>query len=485
MLEYWRRSPSPTLALAIERLSAPTVAPDEREVRRAWKRLESEPVPEELPMLLSVFDVAGTKVCIDALRVVATWAPDPRVARAIARSLGTGRHRGFEAEEQFILPACRLLATMKDPSVLPMLELAVERARPSVTATVIAAQLAMLRGALTIGAEDAWAGFDDSITPFLEDAPGDAEPPWAALRQRPGDEQLQQLLADVLQQRGDVRGEFIALQRSPAPSARKKAQGLLRKHWRTWVGAEVASRTRVADLTFERGFLRAIVIGRGAAQASAIASALSMVTVEHLEVAPEFVEDFVLLATAPALPLLSSVGVRSRAQARALFANGWPARLRCAVLEVPHAELHAVVDTCRETTKVHELWLRDVGAKQVAPLTSKLNTFEVVRWTGAGFDAPEVASAVLAAGPSFSPSTTVGYEDEALHVRWRAGKVSLASKRPRVLARLLAALPAAQVEHVSVKALPGGPRPTKEEATELARAAARLGDRVTWMKPSS
>jgi hypothetical protein len=63
---------------------------------------------------------------------------------------------------------------------------------------------------------------------------------------------------------------------------------------------------------------------------------------------------------------------------------------------------------------------------------------------GAGFDAPEVAAAVLADGPSFSRSTTVGHEDEALHVRWCAGKVSLASKRPRVLARLLEALPAAE-----------------------------------------
>lgn len=486
MLEVWRRSPSPTLALAIDRLSALPVAPDERVVRRAWKALEGEPTAEQVPLLVALFDFGGTKTCIDALAVVARWPPDPRVARAIARSLGTDRHRGFDAEERFVLPACRLLATLKDASVLPLLEAAVERARPSLTADVLAEQLALLRLALgeTGSRNDGWASALEALSPFSERPRRGLEPLWAALRERPGDEQVQQLLADALQERGDLRGEFIALQRSPDASAQERARGLLRKHWRTWVGDEVASRTRVAELTFEKGFLRAIVIGRGEVQASALASALAMVTVEHLEVAPEFVEDFVLLATTPALPLLSSVGVRSRAQARALLAAGWPPRLRCAVLEVPSSELLAVIDTCRATTRVHELWLRAVPARAVARLASKLNDFESVRWTGAAYDAPEVASAVLAAAPSFPRTVTVGYEDDALQARWRAGHVSLAARLPRTLIRLLEALPAEHVAQVLVTPLAGGPRPTKDEARELVRSAARLSGRVTWVKPA-
>jgi uncharacterized protein (TIGR02996 family) len=72
------------------------------------------------------------------------------------------------------------------------------------------------------------------------------------------------VLADVLTERGDPRGEFIALQCLQAPSdvQRKRAMALLRRHHTAWVGGGLELVLDDRTLRFERGFLHAATIRR-------------------------------------------------------------------------------------------------------------------------------------------------------------------------------------------------------------------------------
>ena len=82
-------------------------------------------------------------------------------------------------------------------------------------------------------------------------------PVWAA----PHDLGARQVLADVLLERGDPRGEFISLQLSDASPKRQRT--LLKAHGRAWLGAlaEVVE-LRDEPPVFERGFV-AVVTVRG------------------------------------------------------------------------------------------------------------------------------------------------------------------------------------------------------------------------------
>jgi uncharacterized protein (TIGR02996 family) len=81
---------------------------------------------------------------------------------------------------------------------------------------------------------------------------------FAAVYARPDDDAPRAVLADYLQERGDPRGELIALQLSrridEPPSRREVA--LLRDHERDWIGViEQFTRSWHIERAFERGFL--------------------------------------------------------------------------------------------------------------------------------------------------------------------------------------------------------------------------------------
>src|SRR5262249_15507846 len=68
------------------------------------------------------------------------------------------------------------------------------------------------------------------------------------IRENPADDRARMVYADFLQDRGDPRGEFIALQLSKKEP--KRAAQLLDKHGKRWLGAIGSA---VADMRFERG----------------------------------------------------------------------------------------------------------------------------------------------------------------------------------------------------------------------------------------
>lgn len=78
-----------------------------------------------------------------------------------------------------------------------------------------------------------------------------------AIHDAPWDDTPRHVYADYLQERGDPRGEFIALQmRAGDAEAQRRASALLEKHERAWLGP-LAKAVATSTVVFERGFLAA------------------------------------------------------------------------------------------------------------------------------------------------------------------------------------------------------------------------------------
>ena len=85
------------------------------------------------------------------------------------------------------------------------------------------------------------------------------------IRANPADPALRAVYADVLQERGDPRGAFVALQLEETLSAESNAARLFRKHGQDWLGPEL-SRV-LTNVVFRGGFLHRASLS-GAASAS-------------------------------------------------------------------------------------------------------------------------------------------------------------------------------------------------------------------------
>lgn len=77
-----------------------------------------------------------------------------------------------------------------------------------------------------------------------------------AVLEDPDDDARRAVYADALQQRGDVRGEIIALQLAGTPAANAKAERLIEKHRKTLLGG-IAKTVIAKTAVFEKGFLAA------------------------------------------------------------------------------------------------------------------------------------------------------------------------------------------------------------------------------------
>jgi uncharacterized protein (TIGR02996 family) len=98
-------------------------------------------------------------------------------------------------------------------------------------------------------------------------APGSRGPVdalYAAVYANPADDAPRQVLADALQEQGDPRGEFIALQLAaangkPTTAQRKRIKELFAQHGAQWLGA-LAPAFNKTGTEFERGFLARIAL---------------------------------------------------------------------------------------------------------------------------------------------------------------------------------------------------------------------------------
>lgn len=92
-----------------------------------------------------------------------------------------------------------------------------------------------------------------------------AADPLAPVWKAPDDDELRQVVADLLGERGDPRGELITLQLLATPDAkqRSRARALLDEHAVAWLGA-IAKLTLGGSSLFERGFPVTVALDRRA-----------------------------------------------------------------------------------------------------------------------------------------------------------------------------------------------------------------------------
>lgn len=151
----------------------------------------------------------------------------------------------------------------------------------------------------------------------------------AAVAAGPADESLKRVLADLLLERGDPRGEFVLLQlliaeNQASGSMRQRAAELWRRHRRAWM-AEAAD--VLEDLSLEGGFPVSASIQRSATEwlvGRALASPM-LVSLKRLKRGPEAA--VLQLVCSPRMTQLQDVMLERAAALRACAERGVPHRL--------------------------------------------------------------------------------------------------------------------------------------------------------------
>jgi uncharacterized protein (TIGR02996 family) len=204
-----------------------------------------------------------TQAFLERLSALGELGPDPRMAEALGRFLVERPlyARTQAAVEGMYGGALRLLVQMEDVRQLAVCDALLEEDggfgdEPS---RYLRARLPEARARLAavpqIEPPDAelWAAMCPQDV--LPDDGSQGEELLAAVYADPEDDGARMVYADWLQERGDVRGEFITLQmRADDELARKRAVHLLRLHKYDWLGPDLSE--VLCNVEFERGFPR-------------------------------------------------------------------------------------------------------------------------------------------------------------------------------------------------------------------------------------
>ncbi|MEW5737931.1 MAG: TIGR02996 domain-containing protein [Myxococcota bacterium] len=261
LLTAWERSPTEALREVVLAVEDAEARPPFEGDGRAWLDLAKKAKPPARGPLLSALKGATLAEAQDRLDVAAAWAKDPRTSRAVERLLAEvpwssdSSKRAWTAafgvvaasgDPRFVALSASLPKTWKvREGIRGWLERAFARSISQLPPEAPALspadekQLEAIRAALArVPAKKPASDGRDEATLLR------------AVYDNPEDDAPRLVLADVLQERGDPRGEFIALQ--CAGTDEKKAKALLKAHGKKWLGplAPVLG----ADFEFRRGF---------------------------------------------------------------------------------------------------------------------------------------------------------------------------------------------------------------------------------------
>lgn len=267
LIAAWRATRAPQLAELCERVGRTIERPALREgsqysMQYEWLDLAAQQDPADIPRLLAALTSGAGKDAAARIEALA-WAEDPRVADALAAFVERRPYRGTAGKRPDAAAMARLIA-LADPRV--------KRRLPSHP------QFADIPDAAPLS--DA----DEQACRGLADALGtqrSGEELLADIYRAPDDNGPREVYADWLSDRGDPRGEFIALQlRGDSAEADKRIRALLREHEKQWLGP-VASVTKLR--VWERGFLAACKLSGRTRTLRALVDDDRWRTVERLE----------------------------------------------------------------------------------------------------------------------------------------------------------------------------------------------------------
>jgi uncharacterized protein (TIGR02996 family) len=276
LLDAWRANRAPRVAALIdivtEHLPArPALAGKTfADVQTAFVAVAGANDPADIPRLLTALPRGRVGQATARLRLLPT--DDPRVSAGIIHLLD---------DPPFHKPSTRpfwervlaVVVTIGDPRARAALTTARERV-PARFAKLMATWLVEALGgaAARIGEAPSLDAADAAIADEIEALfHGDqrrarasqktAEDFLAQIYEQPDDDAIRKVFADWLQDRGDPRGELIALQYArleapPTPAALRRERALLKEHGAPWQGA-LAPVLQKEGWVFERGFLDA------------------------------------------------------------------------------------------------------------------------------------------------------------------------------------------------------------------------------------
>ena len=275
LLDAWRRTRAPVVGDAIDVLDSGArrrdgPVPGATRVARsaAWAAIEAGGASVDLGRLLEALPTFVLAEALAKLETLRRWLPDPRASTALLR-LVERPPRGFEGLGSIpfwreVLARIEEIADPRAVRELERIDAADDGGGPPVSAFLrgklrpLAARIASGDVGTPSDAELALAG------DVLLDAASGAAPPsldalYTRVYEHPDDEAARLVLADALAERGDPRGELIALQCALAAGnasrkARVRVASLLRDHGRAWLG-RLDPFVGKTGLGFERGFV--------------------------------------------------------------------------------------------------------------------------------------------------------------------------------------------------------------------------------------
>ena len=270
LLDAWRVAPNSDLASLVGHVSARVEAKrvairgtSRAKIQKAWLEIALKDDPSDLPRLLrSITDTMGRST--DALLRVQTLASRPADPRTGAHVVEQLEVPAFHASSTlpFWKALIGLAADHVDSRITDSLEglasrfdqiLAARYSDRSKTATWFRGQLSRAVAMHRALPEVKVGAADRRKLATLAKRIGDIDRPFLVrIAENPDDDDARHVYADRLQERGDPRGEFIALQL--ANQSAPRIEKLAADHADIWVGA-LRPFLRLDNCRFERGFL--------------------------------------------------------------------------------------------------------------------------------------------------------------------------------------------------------------------------------------
>ena len=286
LLKAWRELPTGPVTAAIDDVAKlleaeepPIHGKPGKEIEAAWQARAKEGRPESLGLLLSMLlDTKGSGQTLDRLITLVARETDPRLAKTMGQLLEAPPYNGSVSRT---LPFWKFvyswLPKLNDPRLLvlartlpatweaklqsdyertalnsrlkkamPELEKAYGEGTPTLSPAEAAKCKEIVETARRIGggAAATKASNQKSQLDLLRE-----------VYERPEDDGPRLVLSDLLQEQGDPRGEFIALQFLPRPTVAqtKRMAELQEQYGRAWLG-NIAALVMKTGLVFERGF---------------------------------------------------------------------------------------------------------------------------------------------------------------------------------------------------------------------------------------
>jgi uncharacterized protein (TIGR02996 family) len=363
LLAAWQEQPAPWLAELVDRVTALAPAdplkgkgPEARVT--AWDKAFEKGDPLDVPRLLDALLPLGALWATHRLERMAALPSDPRYAARLAR-WASERPTGYQgrASEDFWRAAGQLLLASRDARVVPSLRELLARlggvysyAADGVLREILPGILEALEALPAPEAPAEARSLLARLGAGPRGAPAELGALFARVYEDPISDEPRWVLADALQEAGDPRGEFIALQLKPKLTAaeRKRMRALEAEHGAAWCGG-LALVVRKSNRRFERGFLQSCRLS-GHPDVESVAGLPELATVEELELGDYGSPAFFEQTPMPALQTLSGKCFQVFLSSRPL-----PVRTVRQIEDTPIRRVTAALQACVSVPQLQEL----------------------------------------------------------------------------------------------------------------------------------